>query len=960
MTVRLSAWLPTTPTETGIATAMIPLLKLPIQGLFLRSQVARRVFLLFLLSALIPALLLAVLAYWHMRTMDEQHVNRQLALEAGNYTSGLYERLLGAHFMLSVQAAGLRQGLTVADTSPDQAHRVFKRINVHDKALSDGSQDVALGERLQQPQALAHLARGDSVLLMLPDAAGTRIELATAIDPAQAARGVLLAQLDPEYVWGDADDLAHQTQACVLDAAAQVLYCSDMQLMAVAADIAAQGLDQPTGTSGIWQFNTRRLFLRARFAVDDWTVITLRPQGASDAGWGRLAYYFLGIILLTLLLVALLSGVQLRRILVPLERLIDGTRRIAREEFAQPVMVRRDDEFGQLAQALNKMAARLGRQMGTLRALAEIDHEILSRVDMEQIISRVQERLHELWPKAVTSMVVFDQQAADFGIVHLYSGVNDVTSKMPSRLEPWLLEQLARDYDGMWFDVGGGELPDFLSMVADAGARRILVLPIFWNEKVSGLLAIGLMEPREFSNELVQQARDLVNRIGVALAAHARDEQLKFRAYHDALTGLPNRPLLVERLNQEMAHTRRNGKQLAVLFIDLDRFKKINDSLGHDGGDRLLCQVAERLTSCTREGDTVARMGGDEFVVLLPDLGNAQLAARLASEMLGLLAEPFIIEGGSNYVGASIGVAIFPDDGSIAPELLKKADMAMYRAKATGRGRIIFFEESMNIVQQEQSVLERELRQAITRGQLSLRYQPRIRLSDGKLSGAEALLRWLHPELGWVGPEKFIPLAEEVGLIDEIGAWVLRHVCEQLGHWQTAGYRITLSVNVSGRQLRSGRLGQQVQQALNESGVVPAALELEVTEGTLIDNIEEVSEQLGQIKQTGVGIALDDFGTGYSSLSYLQRLPIDILKIDRSFIRELGRSDGAGSIVHSIIALAHALGKTVVAEGVESEEQAGLLRIWQCEQAQGNHYSLPITADELEALMTPSRPAEIV
>ena len=938
---------------------MFPLLKLPIQGLFLRSRVARRVFLLFLLSALVPAVLLAVLAYGHMRNMDQQHVSRQLALEGGNYASGLYERLLGAHFMLSVQAAGLRQGLTVADTSPDQAHRVFKRIDVHAQALSGSPADAWPGQRLQAPQALAQLARGDSVLLTQPDATGVRIFLATAVDPAQAARGVLLAELAPAHVWGEAEDLAHQTQACVLDDAGHVLYCSQARLTAVAAGIAAQQQARTTGVSDAWQFNTRGLFLRARFAVDDWAVITLRPQGASDAGWGQLAYVFLGIILLTLLLVALLSGVQLRRMLIPLERLIDGTRRIAHEEFNQPVLVRRDDEFGQLAQALNKMAARLGRQIGTLRALAEIDHEILARVDMEQIITRVQERLHELWPKAVTSMVVFDQQAADFGIVHLYAGEQEMTSKVPSKLEPWLLEQLARDYDGMWFEVGGGELPDFLSMVADAGARRILVLPIFWDEKVSGLLAIGLLEPREFSNELVQQARDLVNRIGVALAAHARDEQLKFRAYHDALTGLPNRPLLLERLNQEMAHTRRNGKQLAVLFIDLDRFKKINDSLGHEGGDRLLCQVAERLSSCTREGDTVARLGGDEFVVLLPSLGQAQQAARLASEMLGLLAEPFMIDGSTSYLSASIGVAIFPDDGSLAPELLKKADMAMYRGKATGRGRVIFFEESMNLAQQEQSVLERELRQAIARGQLSLRYQPRVRLSDGQLSGAEALLRWFHPELGWVSPEKFIPLAEEVGLIDEIGGWVLDQVCEQLGHWQAAGYRITLSVNVSGRQLKSGRLGQRVQQALQASGVVPAALELEVTEGTLIDNIEAVGEQLGQIKRTGVVIALDDFGTGYSSLSYLQRLPIDILKIDRAFTRDLGRNDGAGSIVHSIIALAHALGKTVVAEGVEREEQAELLRIWQCEQAQGNHYSLPITADELEALMTPSRPAEI-
>lgn len=937
---------------------MLALLKLPIQGLFLRSQVARRVFLLFLLSALVPALLLALLAYSHIRGLDQEHVQRQLALEGGNYASGLYERLLGAHFMLGVQAAGLRQGLPVLKADAELTRKVFQRI---DTLRAEGAETAVPEPALKEPQVQPHLARGGGVLLARRDAMPARLLLATRIDPTEPAAGLVLAELSPGHVWGDPEDLAVGTQVCVLDARGQVLYCSDPQLATLAAELGAGGADAaPVGERGEWQYNRRSLSLRARFAEDDWTVLTLRPGGASDAGLNRLAYVFLGIVVLTLLLVALLSGVQLRRTLVPLERLIEGTRRIAREEFNQPVVVDRDDEFGQLAHALNRMAARLGRQMGTLRALGEIDQDILARADMERVITRVQERLHELWPNAVTSMVVFDQQAADFGIVHLYAGETDMTSKVPSKLEPWLLEQLARDYDGMWFDVGGGDLPDFLSMVAHAGARRILVLPIFWRAQVSGLLAIGLMESREFSNELVQQARDLVNRIGVALAAHARDEQLKFRAYHDGLTGLPNRQLLVERLNQEMAHTRRSGKLLAVLFLDLDRFKKVNDSLGHDIGDLLLCQVAERLISSTRDGDTVARLGGDEFVVLLPGLGSAQQAARLAGEMLGLIAEPFLINGGTSYVGASIGVAIFPNDGSIAPELLKKADMAMYRAKATGRGRVIFFEESMNRAQQEQIVLERELRLAIARGQFSLRYQPRIRLADGKLTGVEALLRWRHPELGEVSPAKFIPLAEEVGLIDEIGDWVLRRVCEQLGRWQTAGYRIAVSVNVSGRQLMSGRLSQKLRQALDACQVTPKALELEVNEGTLLDNIEEVGKQLGQIKRTGVVIALDDFGAAYFSLSHLQRLPIDILKIDRSFTRDLGLSEDAGSIVHSIIALAHALGKRVVAEGVEHEGQAELLRTWRCEQAQGNYYSEPLEADELEGWLTPSRPAELV
>ena len=930
---------------------MLSLLKLPIHGLFLRSQVAQRVFLLFLLSALLPALLLAVLAYVQMRAMDREHVQRQLALEGGNYASGLYERLLGAHFLLGVQAAGLRQGIALLHAGGEPAQRVFTQI--------EPQLEAAPGAAWNEPEALAHLARGESLLIVRREGESGQLQLVTAIDPQELQRGLLKGSLAPGYLWDDADDLAHQTQACVLDARGLLLHCTRPGLSTVAG--AARPAASPqAGVAEGWDYNSRPLFLRARFAVDDWSVVMLRPEGASDTGWGRLVYLFLGVVLLTLLFVALLSGIQLRRTLVPLERLIEGTRRIAREDFSQPVQIRRDDEFGQLGQALNRMAARLGRQMGTLRALAEIDHDILARVDMEQVIARVQERLHELWPHAVTSMVVFDRQAADFGIVHLHAGEGEVTAKVPSQLEPWLMERLARDYDGMWFDVGGGELPDFLSMVADAGAQRILVLPIFWREQVSGLLAIGLMQPREFSNELVQQARDLVNRIGVALAAQAREEQLKFRAYHDDLTGLPNRSLLLERLSQEIAHARRSDKQLAVLFIDLDRFKKINDSLGHDAGDRLLHQVAERLSSCTREGDTVARLSGDEFVVLLPGLANPKQAARLAAEMQGLLGEPYLIDGNSCHVGACIGVAIFPDDGSLPAELLKKADMAMYRAKATGRGRVIFFEESMNVAQQQQVVMERELRQALARGQLSLQYQPRIRLADGRLGGAEALLRWFHPELGQVGPERFIPLAEEAGLVEEIGAWVLREVCAQAGRWHAVGHRIPVSVNVSGRQLGSDRLVQQLQQALAANAVPPAALELEITEGTLIGNIEAVSEQLAQIKQTGVRIALDDFGTGYSSLSHLQQLPIDILKIDPSFTQGLGRDDGAGSIVHSIIALAHALGKTVVAEGVENERQAELLRIWQCEQVQGHHYSPPLSAAEFEELLAPSRPAEIL
>ncbi|MEY3445736.1 MAG: hypothetical protein RIR45_491 [Pseudomonadota bacterium] len=333
----------------------------------------------------------------------------------------------------------------------------------------------------------------------------------------------------------------------------------------------------------------------------------------------------------------------------------------------------------------------------------------------------------------------------------------------------------------------------------------------------------------------------------------------------------------------------------------------------------------------------------------------------MAEQILPLLSQPFQINGAECFIGASIGVVMFPADGATAEQLLKHADIAMYRAKTAGRGRFVFFEDSMHVEQRERAVMERELHLAIERNQLSVHYQPRIALNDGRFLGAEALLRWHHPELGWVSPARFIPLAEDIGLVDEIGPWVLRHVCAQLALWQGAGYAVgSVSVNVSGRQFKSGNLFAQAQHAIESTGLEPHTLELEVTEGVLIDDVESVIDVLGRLKQIGVSVALDDFGTGYSSMTYLRRLPIDVLKIDQSFVRDLVEDEGARSIVQAIIAMAHALQHKVVAEGVETLAQADLLRAWGCDQAQGYYFSRPVPAAALEALMTRIlRPQEV-
>lgn len=923
---------------------MLSLFTLPVRGLLLRSRVAWRACALFLLAALLPLGLLALLVGAQMRGMEREQLQGQLALKGVQDASLLQSRLQDAQAWLDQQAENLRQGRV-----PELDGRLPARIEVLPPALE--------GEAGVDSLVRTQLARGASALLHQGSGPQLRLQLLRVVDPARPELGVLRAELTPAYLWEGLGDPTRQIQACLLDGQTQVLFCTDLTLAPQAQRRVVQQQDE---ADAAWLHQVQSLPLRARYAADDWRLVVLQPEGAGAQAWFNLAMPYLGVLLLTVLLVIVLSGVQLRRTLVPLERLIEGTRRIAREDFNQPVQLQHDDEFGQLGQAFNSMAGRLGQQMSTLRALAEIDHEILARADIEQVIARVQERLHELWPRAVTSMVVFDpQQSADFGIVHLHAGEQEVTAKVPSKLEPWLLERLARDYDGMWFDVGGGELPDFLSLVADAGARRILVLPIFWREQINGLLAIGLMEPREFSDALVLQARDLARRIGVALAVQARDEQRRFQTFHDPLTGLPNRALLLERLAQQMAHARRSRKQLALLHIDIDRFKKVNDAQGHEFGNRLLCQLAERLTTSLREGDTVARLGGDEFVVLLPGLSFPKQAARLAREMQGLVAEPFLIDGRSSQVSASIGVALFPDDGGLPSELLKKADTALYRAKTTGRQRILFYGESMNLAQQEQTLLEGELRQAVARGQLALLYQPRMQLADGRPAGAEALLCWRHPELGLIPAERFVPLAEDSGLINEIGAWVLQQVCAQLGRWQAVAYRGSVSVRLSGRQLRSGQLAAQLQHALAAGQTAAAGLVLEFSESVLVDDLQAAAEQLARIQQTGVMLALNDFGRGATSLSHLQRLPFDLLKINRVFTQDLGRDADADNIAHAIIALAHALGKTVVAEGIERERQAELLHSWQCEQAQGDYYSAPLTADEFEVLFLPSRPAEI-
>ncbi|MES2822355.1 MAG: EAL domain-containing protein [Pseudomonadota bacterium] len=459
----------------------------------------------------------------------------------------------------------------------------------------------------------------------------------------------------------------------------------------------------------------------------------------------------------------------------------------------------------------------------------------------------------------------------------------------------------------------------------------------------------------KFAKPIVDRAGKMTGAVIVFHDANeSRTTALKMThlAQHDFLTGLPNRMLLTERLSQAMGLARRNHTQVGLLFIDLDFFKHINDSLGHAIGDLLLQSVAERLVSCVRATDTVCRQGGDEFVILLSEIERAQDAALTAEKLFAAFAEPHVIGIHELYVTLSIGISVYPSDGKSAEALMKNADAAMYHAKVIGRNNFQFFKMEMNARAMQRSLIESSLRRAIKLQEFVLYYQPKIDLATGVIVGVEALLRWQHPKLGLLKPAEFLAIAEECGLIVPIGGWVLRQACNQLRAWLNAGLRIIpLAINISAAELKHRYFLDGVNQVLQETGLPPYYLEMEFTESILMRDAELSVTLLESLKALGVQLAIDNFGTGYSSLSYLKRFPVDTIKIDAFFMRDLEPDSDNATIVSAMIALGRSLKQGVLAEGVETAEQFLFLRNHRCNEAQGSYFHPPVSAEDFARLL---------
>ncbi len=737
-----------------------------------------------------------------------------------------------------------------------------------------------------------------------------RYALSLGVDPALISRHLSQQELPPDWVVGIFDRNAkfiarspHGERFAGRDAVAE---------LREAMQRAPEGWIEGTTTEGIPVSG-----FYARSERYGWTVAIGIPQTRLTAGLRTSAgYYAAGLLLLLLGSLALAVALS-RRIADPVQALVAPALALGRGD---PVVVHESsiEEPDEVARALDRA------QQLLLQRAAERD--------------QAEERL-ALAAKALES-------AAE-GVVITRNGRILTINRAFSMITGYSAE-----------DVVGQPLSMLLIEAESAQReerRKTIIETGVWQGEVWGRRKNGEVYPAWSSVSRAPSGQDepiFVSVFSDISAAKQYESRLQHLAHYDALTELPNRLLFRERLSDMLTRAERHGNVLALLFIDLDRFKPINDTLGHQAGDELLQRVAGRLAGCVRASDTIARLGGDEFTVLLDDLHGPDEAGIIARNILDALERPYILHGEAQFISASIGIACYPSDSADAETLLRQADMAMYRAKQEGRNAYRFFAPEINLQASERLFMANSLRAALERDELKLVFQPSVSLASGKVEGIEALIRWEHPEKGTILPSRFISLAEESGLIEPIGEWVLREAAERTRAWKEAGlFSGRIAVNLSPRQFRRADLAVRLLTVLAETGLPPQALEFEVTEGMVMEHPERAVLVLTELVAAGVNVSIDDFGTGYSSLAYLKRFPVHRLKIDRSFVSGLPDDRNDRSLTRAVVAIAKSLGLSVIAEGVETQAQANFLRRIGCDFAQGHYFSKPLGADALEAFL---------
>jgi len=934
-----------------------------------KTRFARRLFIYFLLSALLPVGILSLLTYLNYSNSQLEQLHDHMRFTAKTLGMHLYENL--THIKSELQQLGddIENGKLAAQPGVLTGHHLAK---VFDRVVLAGdykSQLAMLGEidngfflSSEQKQQLDY---GNILLNQLSINNKSYTRMMISLKMADNNIQYLYADINSHFFDSIADNLPDNFQICISTLDNRPIYCElkhDLlsvlkkhpELERLHSGQVSVTADHTEYLAYFWS-----IFLKSAFIGNNWRLSVLIPA-ASSYNQRQSFLQTLYIILLTLLLAAFFSSLHLHRQLFPLEALAKAATSLFKGDLGSRIKVASSDEFSTVINAFNSMADRMEQQIDSLSNLAEIDRSILSSTHSQYLVGKILTHIKYL----------LHSQHIQLAIIALDDDKISIRTLLDNSSAAKYLHFLGSDFDFSDFTADKRyivydkreAMPICIQHCLREIEQSAVVFPVYMQGKLTAFVISSNTQAVDINPIDIKHARDFTDRLAVVLTSASWEQRLYQKTHFDQVTRLPNRNLLLDRLDQALRRSNRDRSIVAVLFIDLNRFKVINDTLGHAVGDIMLLEIAQRMAYCASDTDSIARFGGDKFVGVLADIPHQKNSlSNIIDTVEYLLAEirkPFNLNSHELSITASIGIALYPNDAKTRDDLVRFSEAAMYHAKSLGTNTYHFYSDEVNSRNVTQLVLENDLRRALQNDELELYYQPQVSAKNGELLGVEALVRWNHKNLGTLSPNTFMPLARNTGEIRALDLWVMRQACQQIRNWLDKGISVKrVAINLSADQFQKADILVSLDKFLDEFAIAPQLLELEITEDTLMKNLDTTTELLRALNNRGVKLAIDDFGTGYSSLNYLAKFPLQYLKIDHSFVSEVTVDKNMSAIVSATIALAHSLKLEVIAEGVEYGEQMAFLKRIECDIIQGFLISKPLNVADFEAWLKDYTPA---